>query len=64
LSHPLSLQRVQKISKMSKTSSASRGVRTTTTGITDRMLPRERGCRGTCPDTGGLLLQEANRSLN
>ena len=48
---------------MSKKSSGSRGNRTPTTGITDRGLPRERGCRGICPDLGEPLLEEANHSF-
>jgi hypothetical protein len=48
---------------MSKKSSGSRGNRTPTTGITDRVLPHERGCRGICPDLGEPLLEEANHSF-
>jgi hypothetical protein len=53
----------QKKRKMSKKSSGSRGNRTPTTGITDRVLPHERGCRGICPDFGESLLEEATHSF-
>jgi hypothetical protein len=53
----------QKKRKMNKKSSGSRGNRTPTTGITDRVLPHERGCRGICPDLGEPLLEEANHSF-
>jgi hypothetical protein len=54
---------VQTKQKMSKKSSVIRGNRTPTTGITDRALSHERGCRGICPDLGEPLLEEANHSF-